>query len=228
MPRNKRFIPLSDAALHIMSRGNNRYPLFSDNEDKTYYLNTLRELKVENKIDIFHYCLMDNHVHLVVWLRPRHTLSKCIKQLNLKYFYYYKKTYGFTGCLWQRRFKSNLIDTDRYLLQCGKYIELNPVRAQIVSTPEEYRFSSYRHYAYGFPDTLVTPSPTYLGLSVSEENRRKEYIAFVVDSSIINSRCLQTQLFIGSDFFIRKSEEYYMIKNTSLQRGRPRKEKGEK
>lgn len=66
MPRNKRFIPVSDAALHIMTRGNNRYYLFSNNEDKVYYLNALKELKEENKIDILHYCLMSNHVHLVV------------------------------------------------------------------------------------------------------------------------------------------------------------------
>ncbi len=223
MPRNRRFIPAYDAALHIMARGNNRYCLFANDEDKAYYLSALRELKEENRIDIFHYCLMSNHVHLVVWVRAQHTLSKCIKQLNLRYFNYYKRTYGYTGCLWQGRFKSNLIDTDAYLLQCGKYIELNPVRAQIVSAPEEYFFSSYRYYAYGAADALITPSLAYLGLSASEESRRKQYIAFVVDSSIINSRSLQTQLFIGSDLFIRKLEEYYMIRNRSLDRGRPKK-----
>ncbi len=223
MPRNRRFIPAYDAALHIISRGNNRYCLFAKDEDRVCYLTALRELKEENKIDIFHYCLMNNHVHLVVWVRAQHTLSKCIKQLNLRYFNYYKKTYGYTGCLWQGRFKSNIIDTDTYLLQCGKYIELNPVRAQIVSSPEEYRFSSYRYYAYGISDGLITPSLAYLGLSNSEENRRKQYIAFVVDSNIINSRKLKAQLFIGSDLFIRKLEEYYMIRNRSLDRGRPKK-----
>ncbi len=223
MPRNKRFIPASDAALHIITRGNNRYYLFANDEDKTYYLSALKELKEENKLDILHYCLMSNHVHLVVWLRAGHTLSKCIKQLNLRYFNYYKKIYGYTGCLWQRRFKSSLIDSDTYLLQCGKYIELNAVRAKIVPMPEEYRFSSYRYYAYGRPDALITPSPAYLGLSTSEEKQRELYIAFVVDSSIINSRSLQTQLFIGSEAFIRKLEEYYMIRNTSLKRGRPKK-----
>lgn len=223
MPRGRRLIPVSDAALHIIARGNNRYYLFANNDDKAYYLSALKGLKEENNIDIFHYCLMTNHVHLVVWLRAQHTLSKCIKQLNLRYFNYYKKTYGYTGCLWQRRFKSNLIDTDTYLLQCGKYIELNPVRAQIVSRPEEYHFSSYRYYACGKPDALITPSPAYLGLSSLEESRREQYIAFVVDSSIINSRSLQAQLFIGSELFIKRLEEYYKIKNIGLRRGRPMK-----
>lgn len=225
MPRGKRFIPVSDAALHITTRGNNRYYLFTNDKDKVYYLSALRDLKEENKLDILHYCLMDNHVHLVVWVRAEHTLSKCIKQLNLRYFNYYRKAYGYTGCLWQRRFKSNIIDTDAYLLQCGKYIELNPVRAQIVSMPEEYRFSSYRYYARGIPDSLVTPSPAYLGLSISAEKRREQYIEFVVDSSIINSRSLQAQLFIGSQLFIRQLEEYYRIKNTRLKRGRPKTER---
>ncbi|MCM8789905.1 MAG: transposase, partial [Candidatus Omnitrophica bacterium] len=175
------------------------------------------------KVDIFHYCLMDNHVYLVIWLRAQHTLSKCIKQLNLRYFSYYKKTYGYTGCLWQRRFKSNLIDTDTYLLQCGKYVELNPVRAGIVARPEEYRFSSYSYYAYGKPDPLITPNPVYLGLSACEEKRREQYRAFVVDSSVINSRSLQAQLFIGSELFVKKLEEYYRVRNTSLRRGRPKK-----
>ncbi len=223
MPRNRRVIPACDAALHIMARGNNRYYLFANDEDKAYYLSALRELKEENKIDIFHYCLMSNHVHLVVWLRARHTLSKCIKQLNLRYFNYYKRTYGYTGCLWQGRFKSNLIDTDTYLLQCGKYIELNPVRAQIASTPGEYRFSSYCYYAYGVADALITPSPAYLGFSTSEESRREQYATFVVDNNIINSRRLQVQLFIGSELFIKKLEEYYRIRNASLSRGRPKK-----
>jgi len=223
MPRGRRLIPASDAALHIIARGNNQYYLFANNDDKTHYLNVLKELKEENKIDVFHYCLMSNHVHLVVWLRSQHTLSKCIKQLDLRYFNYYKKTYGYTGCLWQRRFKSNLIDTDTYLLQCGKYIELNPVRAQIVSVPEEYHFSSYRYYACGRPDTLITPSPAYLGLSSSVEKRRGQYVAFVVNSSIINSRSLQAQLFIGSELFIRRLEEYYKIRNIGLQRGRPKR-----
>jgi putative transposase len=223
MPRARRLIPASDAALHIIARGNNRYYLFANNDDKAYYLSALKELKEENKIDIFHYCLMNNHVHLVVWVCAQHTLSRCIKQLNLRYFNYYKKTYGYTGCLWQRRFKSNLIDTDTYLLQCGKYIELNPLRAQIVSAPQEYHFSSYRYYVCGKPDALITPSPAYIGLSSSEENRRQQYIAFVVDSSIINSRSLQAQLFIGSELFIKRLEEYYKIRNASLQRGRPKR-----
>ncbi len=223
MPRTKRFLPPSNAALHITTRGNNHLRLFQSDSDKAYYLSAIKELKGENNIDIFHYCLMSNHVHMIVWLRQGNKLSRFMKQLQLRYFNYYRVTYGYDGHLWQGRFKSNLVDTDSYLLQCGKYIELNPVRAKMVMAPEEYFFSSYRYYAYGHHDPIVTPSPAYLGFSNDPEIRKKQYIVFVVDTSIINTRKLQAQLFIGSDAFIKKSEIYYQIRNTALQRGRPKR-----
>ncbi len=223
MPRTKRLLPPSDAALHVTARGNNHLYLFRGDSDKAYYLSAVKELKEENNLDIFHYCLMSNHVHMVVWLRQGNKLSRFIKQLQLRYFNYYKATYGYTGHLWQGRFKSNLIDSDSYLLQCGKYIELNPVRAQMAARPEAYRFSSYRYYAYGEFDPLITPNPAYLDLSDNAEGRKKQYVAFVVDGTIINTQRLQAQLFIGSDTFIKKLEAYYQIRNISTQRGRPKK-----
>jgi putative transposase len=146
-----------------------------------------------------------------------------MKQVNLSYFVYYKKTYGYSGHLWQGRFKSNIIDTDAYLLQCGKYIELNPVRAGIVTLPEDYRFSSYKHYAKESVDLIITSNPAYMGLSNSTEERRKQYIEFVVDSGIISTERFSKQLFIGSESFIRRLQEYYRIRNVTLKRGRPKK-----
>ena len=221
MPRTGRIIPL-EAAMHIICRGNNKQNIFNQEKDKLCYYSLLRDLKRDNKITIFHYCLMDNHLHLIVWLNWQSKISRFMKQVNLSYFNYYKKTYGYAGHLWQGRFRSNIIDTDVYLLQCGKYIELNPVRAGIVNLPEEYRFSSYNYYTKGVSDQIVTSSPAYLGLAYSEEERRKQYVDFVVDNSIINSGRLSRQLFIGSEGFIRKSCEYYHIRNENLKRGRPK------
>lgn len=222
MPRTKRLIPVN-LAMHIISRGNNSQNVFHQEKDKIHYYSLLRNLKGEDKITVFHYCLMNNHIHLIVWLNDQSRLSRFMKQVNLCYFNYYKKIYGYSGHLWQDRFKSNIIDTDSYLLQCGKYIELNPVRAGIVNLPEEYRFSSYSHYAKGVYDPIVTDSPTYLGLSDSLEKRRKRYIEFVVDSYIINSENLSRHLFIGSETFIKKLEKYYEIRDLKLKRGRPQK-----
>ncbi|MHB8155614.1 MAG: transposase [Candidatus Omnitrophota bacterium] len=181
MPRAKRIIP-GNAALHVISRGNNRSTVFHSDNDKLKYYTLVGELKDENKIDVFHYCLMNTHIHIILNLNPESTLSRFMKQLNLTYFHYYRKKYGYFGHFWQDRFKSNIIDTDSYLLQCGKYIELNPVRAGMVSYPEEYLFSSYNCYANSKPDGLITLSPVYLGLSDSAQIRQKQYVDFVVEN----------------------------------------------
>ena len=206
-----------------MCRGNNKQNIFNTDRDKLRYYFLIRELKEDNKITIYHYCFMSNHLHLVVWLTAKSKLSKFMKQLNLSYFSYYKKRNDYTGHLWQGRFKSNIIDTDAYLLQCGKYIELNPVRKGIVRLPEEYKFSSYNHYAKGDVDSIITDNPVFIGLSDYEAGRRRQYIEFVVDSSIINTDRLTKHPFIGNDNFVKGLQEYYGIKTGSLARGRPKK-----
>ena len=187
MPRIKRIIPCN-SALHAICRGNNKINVFHTDNDKLRYYTLLNELKYENKIDVLHYCLMDNHVHLILNLNPESKLSKFMKQV-----------------------------------QCGKYIELNPVRAKMVSYPAEYHFSSHNFYTKGKLDSLITPSPAFLGLSDSAASRQKQYIDFVVDSSIINSGELEKKLYIGSQAFISKLQEYYQIKNRRNNRGRPPK-----
>ncbi|MBU1090319.1 MAG: transposase, partial [Candidatus Omnitrophica bacterium] len=196
MPRTKRLVPVN-AALHIMCKANNKENLFNSEGDQLRYYTLLKDLKEENKIDIFHYCLMSNHLHLIVWINEQSNISRFMKQVNLSYFKYFSKIYGYSGHLWQNRFKSNIIDTDTYLLQCGKYIELNPVRAGIVSLPENYHFSSYNHYANRKNDTLITDSPMYIGLSKDDEGRRKEYVRFVVKEQLVNRNILAKQRFIG-------------------------------
>ena len=224
MPRTRRHIPV-DSAVHIMCRGNNRQNIFNNDSDKLYYWRLLNELKDENNINIFHYCVMDNHVHLIAWITHESNLSKFMKQLNLSYYNYYKKLYGYWGHIWQGRYKSNLIETNAYLLHCGKYIELNPVRAGIVRLPSEYPFSSYKHYAFGDSDALISDSPAFLGLADDAQKRGEQFVAFVVDGDIINSERLAQQAFIGSRDFVRKLREYYGIKETKAKGGRPRKQK---
>ncbi|MDD2679226.1 MAG: transposase [Candidatus Omnitrophica bacterium] len=220
MPRIGRIVPL-DATLHVISRGNNRRVVFHSESDKLRYYALLFKLKQENKIDILHYCLMANHVHLVLQLKPESTLAKFMKQLNLTYSHYYRKLYEYAGYLWQGRFKSNIIEMDSYLLQCGKYIELNPVRAGIIAHPAQYLFSSYNFYAEGKSDSLVTPSPVYLGLAGSPARRQEQYIDFVIDSSIINSDLLASKIYIGSQAFINRLQTQYKIGNYREKRGRP-------
>lgn len=187
-----------------MCRGNNKRIIFRDDQDKWHYLFLLLKFRDENKISIYHYCLMNNHVHLIVVPEFQSTLSRYMKQVNLSYFWYYKRKYGYTGHLWQGRFKSNFIEADNHLLHCGKYVELNPVRANLVHSPDKYRFSSYNYYASGNYDSLLTPSPSYLGLSEFPERRKKLYHEFVVDQTVVNTEKLAKEKAIGSEDFLKR------------------------
>lgn len=156
MPRTGRIIPI-ETTLHIMCRGNNKLPVLANNLDKKQYSCLLHRFKFNNRIDILHYCIMDSHVHLIVWLGQNSNLSRLIKQVSLAYYYYYIKRYNYCGHLWQGRYKSIILKSDIRALQCGKYIELNPVRAGITTEPGQYQFSSYRYYALGEQDPLGYP-----------------------------------------------------------------------
>jgi putative transposase len=107
-----------------------------------------------------------------------------MKQINLAYYHYYRKKYGYCGHLWQGRYKSVIIESDAQVLGCGKYIELNPVRAGIVVQPEQFEFSSYRYYALGQQDSLVTPSTAYKNFGSDILINRNIYANFVVSPAI--------------------------------------------
>lgn len=221
MPRSHRPIP-PDGCLHIMCRGNNKQLIFNSDEDFQYYCEQLCELKEENQIEIYHYCLMSNHVHLIARIRAGSTLPKYMKQVNLSYFYYFKRQHAYSGHLWQGRYKSCIIEKNNYLLQCGKYIELNPVRAGIVKSPEQYKYSSFEYYSKGTPDKLLIENPLYRELGSTEKRRREVYIDFVLPENI--KIRLGMERFIGTGGFIQMNEAGFHLKNTRLRRGRPRKE----
>jgi putative transposase len=180
MPRTARSIPVN-FALHIACRGNNRLNIFRDDNDKQYYYDLLKDFKDQNVVIILHYCIMNTHVHLIVWVDKYTLLAKFMKQVNLSYFAYYKRKYGYCGHLWQGRYKSKIINEDSYLIQCGKYVALNPVRGGIVSLPGEYIFSSYNYYARGTLDSLISADPTYLEISTSSQIRQKHYRELIED-----------------------------------------------
>ena len=118
---------------------------------------------------------MSNHVHLLVMIKEGRKFSNFMKKLNLAYFSYYKYNYGWNGHFWQDRFKSKLISKDAYLIQCGKYIEMNPIRAKITEKPEDYSWSSYNYYAKGLKNNLITRDLIYDSLGITEELRQTAY-----------------------------------------------------
>lgn len=177
MPRTARAIEPGNAIYHVTCRGNNRAVIFHDTNDFLTLLDIISACKSVSPFRLYHYCIMNNHFHLEIEPRTGEGLAETMKWINQSYSNYYKKKYGFIGHLWQGRFHSRIITDESYLAACGIYIELNPVRAKIVDKPEEYVWSSYRHYAHNRPDPLVDPDPLYESLGQTTSDKMTEYRA---------------------------------------------------
>ncbi len=167
---------------HIIHRGNNRQAIFARTDDFQYYLSCLRVAKELHSCRIYAYILMTNHVHLLVEPPEPSGLSGFMKRVAGRYTRYMNRTYGRTGTLWEGRFKSALVEGERYLLAVSRYIEMNPVRAAMVPHPGDYRWSSYRAHAQGITDGIVDFDAWYEGLGLRSEDRGKRYQQWVQES----------------------------------------------
>lgn len=151
MPRQARLI-LDNVCYHVITRGNEKQTVFRDENDYKAYLKLVSKYKERYKFKIYGWCLMPNHVHMVV---ESGSLSKAMHGINLSYAQYFRYKYKSVGHFWQDRFKSYVIQKDEYLINCISYIEYNPVRAKIVLRPEDYAWSSYRARILGEKDKLL-------------------------------------------------------------------------
>jgi putative transposase len=174
MPRHARFM-LAGIPVHLVQRGNNRAACFASEGDYGYYLHLLGKLAPRAGCAIHAYCLMTNHVHLLLTPRASDSCAQLMKNLGQRYVQYFNRTYRRTGTLWEGRFRSCLVQTEDYLLACYRYIELNPVRASLVSHPRDHSFSSYRSNAEGSPNALLTPHAEYLRLGNTAAERLTVY-----------------------------------------------------
>jgi len=127
---------------HIVQRGNNKQTVFFDNKDRKLYLNLLRKYSVECNCSLHAYCLMNNHVHLLLTPRLENSLAKTMQKLSLTFTQHVNKKYERSGRLWECRFHSAIVDRDSYLWAVCRYIERNPIRARMVDNPEQYEWSS--------------------------------------------------------------------------------------
>lgn len=148
MPRLPR-IDLPGIPRHVIQRGNDRQPCFFQEVDYVRYLGDLKELSIRSGCVIHAYVLMTNHVHLLLTPSQVGQVSTLMQALVRRYVRYVNDRYGRTGTLWERRYKSCLVDSETYLLSCYRHIELNPVRAAMVTAPGDYRWSSFRSNAEG-------------------------------------------------------------------------------
>jgi len=225
MPRAARVAPRK-YVYHVLTRGNNRQDVFEDEEDFRKYLDLLLRYKEKYQFRLYHYVLMTNHVHLV--LEPAEdggSLSEIMKGINLSYAQHYKRTYNYMGHFWQDRYKSIVISEDEYLLACGSYVELNPVRARMVEDPREYPWSSYKVYAYGKRNMLVDEHPVYRQLSEDEGERKRKYREFV-QGMLKEKEALKGEMdkriMYGSKRFVQEMTIAYRISERIKPMGRPK------
>jgi putative transposase len=168
---------------HIIQRGNNRSACFFAPADYQYYLWTLGEQAQKHGCAVHAYVMMTNHVHLLCTPQQENSAALLMKNLGQRYVQYINRTYRRSGTLWEGRFKSCLAQSETYVMTCYRYIELNPVRANMVSHPRDYRWSSYRANAEGLKEQILTPHALYMQLGRNEAQRAAAYRAlFKVDA----------------------------------------------
>jgi len=197
--------------LHIVQRGNDRLDCFRRDGDYMLYLLHLRELADKLSCEVHAYCLMTNHVHLLLTPSSGDACAVLMRNLGQRYVSRFNRSYQRTGTLWEGRFRSFLVDSAGYLLACYRYIEQNPVRANMVRTPADYPWSSYHANTGHRPDPLVTPHAEYLALS-EDPNKRKlayrELVENTLETSDINRirESTHTGMPLGSEAFKARVE----------------------
>ena len=174
MPRGARKI-YANAIVGVTSRGNNKRILFKKSKDYKFLKGLLLKYRLKYKFILYHYCLMRNHIHLLLKITDEKSISKIMQGIQLSYFNYYRKRYGYVGRFWQGRFYSKLVEDEKYFLTSSLYIEGNPVKAGLVKDPTEYKWSSYNKYAFGKNDLLVDFDDYYIALSNNKNTRRIIY-----------------------------------------------------
>jgi putative transposase len=167
-----------------MQRGNNKQCCFHDDQDRFAYLKRVADCLEETAVLLHAYVLMGNHIHLLITPTEDTAAGLFMKRLGQRYTQYFNGRYKRSGTLWEGRYKSSLIETQRYLLICYRYIELNPVRAQLTEQPGQYQWSSYQHNALGASNPLITAHDEYLALGANAKARTNHYRKLFCDKPI--------------------------------------------
>ena len=216
--------------LHVIQRGNNRGTLFHQINDYNTYKDWLKKAAQTHGCAIHAYVLMNNHVHLLVTPSHEESLPKTLQSLGRRYVQYFNTTHDRTGTLWEGRYRATLIESETYLLTCSRYIELNPVRAEMVRHPREYRWSSYHYHAEGKSDPLLTPHSMYQRLGGTTATRQHAYRALfrqhLSGETLEAIRDATNKAWVlGSDKFKDRLTKKLERRVSPLPRGRPSAER---
>ena len=164
---------------HVIQRGNNRQPIFATTADYLHLLALLDENTKKFNVDVHAYVLMTNHFHLLVTPETDKGLPLLMQAVGRSYVRYFNDRQSRSGTLWEGRYRSTLIETDRYLLACMAYIDLNPVRAGLVAEAHEYAWSSHSFYVGERSDKLITPHGLFWNLANTPFGREVAYAELV-------------------------------------------------
>ncbi len=164
---------------HVIQRGNNRQAIFISSRDDQVLLDLLADNAKKFDVAIHAYVLMTNHFHLLATPKTAEGLPQMMQAVGRSYVRYFNDSQQRSGTLWEGRYKSTLIQSDRYLLACMAYIDLNPVRGGLVALPGDYLWSSYGHYTGARVDKLITPHPLVWSLGNTPFAREAAYADLV-------------------------------------------------
>jgi putative transposase len=163
---------------HVWHRGNNRCDIFRDDGDRIVFLVLLGLAAQRSDVQIHGYALMDTHYHALVTAPDEQALPQMMQRLGRAYVGHFNQRHSRSGTLWEGRYRASLIRDERRWLTCLRYIEMNPVEAGMVQTPDAYGWSSYRHHALGDPDLLLSPHPLLQVRGASAMQRQQDWRAF--------------------------------------------------
>jgi len=226
MPRKARIL-VPRCPHHIVQRGHNRKAVFVEDRDYQYYLDNIKEFKAELGIKLYAWCLMTNHVHLI--LEPAdevENLSQLMKRLAGRQSAFVNKLESRTGSLWEGRFKASPIQRDEYLLQCVRYIEMNPVRANMVPSLDAYKWSSYHERMGNTQSGMLDLDACFLGLAstaVKRKERYRKYIEAEVSEAELQMlrESVQRNQLTGNNRFVDEIETRTGLRVEKRGRGRP-------
>jgi putative transposase len=184
MPRTKR-LDIAGVAQHVIQRGNDRQACFFREGDYRRYMQDLREAALQSECKVHAYVLMTNHIHLLVTPPSEGAVGRMMQAVGRRYVRYVNASICRTGTLWEGRYKASLVDAERYVMACYRYIELNPVRAGMVASPDDYRWSSFAANALGRFDPLVAPHDVYRRLATDDAQRCAWYRELVAEALLV-------------------------------------------
>jgi putative transposase len=227
MARLRRLV-VSNQPHHVVQRGADRQPIYRDTNDYLIFLQHLGDAAKQFGVAIHAYVLMPNHFHLLASPAEANSLARMIQWIGRKYVQYFNRKYGRTGTLWQGRYRTTVVDSERYFLVCSRYIELNPVRASLSGDAAEYPWSSYAHHAGIKPDPIITDHPLYWALGNTPFEREAAY-RNLMEQALTQTEveCLRDATnkgwAFGTDEFKTTLERQTERRVKPAKRGRPRK-----